>query len=260
MIIIDKLCYYSRLRYVNAGEKSAFALMTLMACILSRSALIGLFVLAVTGFLTVRKGGVPLHRYLKLLAVPMAFLLPGTLAIFINVSKTPLDAFAIPMGSIYLTGSFQGLRDGIRLILTALAGVSCLYFLSLSTPVTDMLTVLRRLHVPAVITELMLLIYRYIFVTLKLASDITVSQQSRLGNRDFSASRKSFAAMASSVFILSIRRSSELYDALEARCYDGTLRVICEDSPAKASEILCIAAFELLLYLAVIFLRLSGGA
>lgn len=65
--------------------------------------------------------------------------------------------------------------------------------------------------------------------------------------------------MASSVFILSIRRSRELYDALEARCYNGTLRVVSEDYPAKISEILSIAAFETLLYLAVIVIRLSGG-
>ena len=29
MIVIDKLCYHSRLRYENAGEKFAFAIITL---------------------------------------------------------------------------------------------------------------------------------------------------------------------------------------------------------------------------------------
>ena len=260
MILIDRFCYYSRLRYVNAGEKTAFSVLTLLACILSRSAMIGIFVLAATGVLTVHKGGIPLARYIKLLAAPGAFLLLGTSAILINVSRTPLDAFALPAGPYYITGSFEGLMQGQRLLLTALASVSCLYFLALSTPMTDILAVLKKLHVPALVLELMLLIYRFIFVMLSLASDITVSQHARLGNFSLASSRKSFAAMVSSVFILSIRRSGEIFDALESRCYDGTLRVLPEDHPAKLSEIVGIAAFELLLYLAVIFLKQSGGA
>ncbi len=259
MIMSDKLCYYSKLRYVNATEKFLFSVLTLTACILSRSIIIAFLVLAVTGILTVYKGKIPLSRYIKLMTVPIVFLFLGTLAIFVNVSETPLDAFAFPIGSYYITGSVQGLFHGIQLICTALASTSCLYFLSLNTPVTDILNILRKLHVPALILELMLLIYRYIFVIVHLASDITVSQNSRLGNIRPSTAKKSFAAMVSSVFILSVRRSGELYDALEARCYNGTLQVLSEDYPVKISEILSIAAFEILLYLAVIVIRVSGG-
>lgn len=259
MIIVDKLCYYSKLRYVNAAEKFTFSMLTLTACILSRSIVIAFLVLAVTGILTVYKGGIPLFRYIKLMTVPIVFLILGTLAIFVNISETPLDAFAFPVGSYYITGSIQGLFQGARLISTALASVSCLYFLSLNTTVTDILNILKKLPVPALIRELMLLIYRYIFVIMHLATDITISQNSRLGNIRLSTARKSFAAMISSVFILSIRRSGELYDALEARCYDGMLQVLSEDYPVKISEVLCIAVFEILLYLGVFIARLSGG-
>lgn len=256
--MIDKLCYYSKLRYVNATEKFTFSILTLTACILSRSIIIAFSVLAVTGVLTVYKGGIPLFRYLKLMTVPAVFLILGTLAIFVNVSRAPFDAFAFPIGGYYITGSVRGLLQGTQLICTALASVSCLYFLSLNTPVTDILNVLKKLRIPTLIRELMLLIYRYIFVIMHLASDITVSQNSRLGNIRLSTARKSFAAMVSSVFILSIRRSVELYDALEARCYDGSLQVLSEDYPVRFSEVLCIAVFEILLYLTVVVVSLSG--
>ena len=59
MIVIDKLCYNSRLRYENASEKFAFAVITLCICVMSRSAAVAGIVLAVTGILTVWKGGVP---------------------------------------------------------------------------------------------------------------------------------------------------------------------------------------------------------
>ena len=38
MLIIDKLSYQSKLRYVNAGEKFFFSLATLILCVIARSA------------------------------------------------------------------------------------------------------------------------------------------------------------------------------------------------------------------------------
>ena len=52
MITIDKLCYNSKLRYENAGEKFAFSVITLCICVMSRSAEVAAIVLAVTGILT----------------------------------------------------------------------------------------------------------------------------------------------------------------------------------------------------------------
>ena len=85
MIAIDKLCYNSRLRYENAGEKSAFAVITLCICVMSRSIAVAGVVLAVTGILTVKKGGVPVFRYLKFLTIPLAFRLLGSLAILFHI-------------------------------------------------------------------------------------------------------------------------------------------------------------------------------
>ena len=133
MITIDKLCYNSKLRYVNAGEKFAFTIITLLLCVISRSIVIACIVLTATGILTVYKGGVPLFRYMHFMTIPLAFLILSTLAIMFNISRTPLDLFAIPMGSWYLTSSRDSFRYSLQLILTALSSVSCLYFLSFST-------------------------------------------------------------------------------------------------------------------------------
>lgn len=252
MITIDKLCYQSGLRYVNAGEKFAFAVITLLLCVISRSAACACMVLAATGILTVWKGGVPVFRYLRFLLLPLAFLILSTLAIVLNISRTPADLFAIPLGGWYLTGSRQALLYALQLILTALAAVSCLYFLSFSTPMPDLLNVLGRLRCPRLLLELMLLIYRFIFILMSVASSITVSQHSRLGNRDYRTSLKSFGALASVLLLRSFKKANALYDAMEARCYDGTIRVLNENFPPKPREILLIAGFDLLLLLFVL--------
>ena len=65
MITIDKLCYHSKLRYCNAAEKFAFSVLTILFCVVSRSAVIAGIVLLTTGILTVWKGGIPFLRYLN---------------------------------------------------------------------------------------------------------------------------------------------------------------------------------------------------
>ena len=78
MLLIDKLSYQSKLRYVNASEKLVYALLTLVLCVLSRSVKVAVLVFAVNGVLTVGKGGIPFFRYIKLLMIPLAFLVIGS--------------------------------------------------------------------------------------------------------------------------------------------------------------------------------------
>ena len=255
MLTIDKLCYNSKLRYVNAGEKFAFTMLTLLLCVCSRSIVIACIVLTATGILTVYKGGIPLFRYVRFMTVPLAFLILSTLAIIFNISRTPLDLFAIPIGNWYLTGSKEAILYALQLILTALSSVSCLYFLSFNTPMPDILNVLGSLHCPKILMELMLLIYRFIFILLSVSSAITNSQHSRLGNKDYKTSLKSFSALASVLLVRSFKRANALYDAMESRCYDGTIRVLNDTYPPDKRHILAIIIFETLLLLLTILER-----
>lgn len=259
MIVIDKLCYQSKLRYTNASEKFMYAVLSLIICIISRSLLVALILLCVNGYLTVRKGQIPLSRYLKLFFVPLIFLIAGTIAIFINFSKVPLDLFALQIGAWYITGSYTSLVKMIHLIMTALAAVSCLYFLSLNTTMTDILGVMKKIHIPDMVIELMLLIYRFIFILLHTASAISISQEARLGNRDFQTKVNCFGKLGVTLFILSLKRANALYDAMEARCYDGSIRVLRKEYPAKTNEIVMIILFELFLICVAVITKTTIG-
>lgn len=249
MITIDKLCYRSGLRYENAGEKFAFSIATLCICVASRSIAVACIVLPVMGILTVWKGSVPFSRYLHYMAVPLAFMLLSTAAVMFHIRRSPMDLFAVPLGSWYFTTNMHSLLYGIQLILTALASVSCLYFLSFTTPMPDILEVLRKLHCPKLLIELMLLIYRFIFVLLDTASALTTSQNCRLGNRDYKTSIRSFGMLGSALMIRAVQRSNKLYDAMEARCYDGTIRVLSESRPPRKKIVAAIILFDTALFL-----------
>ena len=194
-------------------------------------------------------------RYLKFLTVPLAFLFLSTIAIMFNLKRTPMDFFAIPIGNWYLTASFHSFFYAIQLILTALAAVSCLYFLSFTTPMPDILEVLKKLRCPKLLIELMLLIYRFIFVLLDIASAISTSQNCRLGNRNYKTSLKSFGLLGSVLMIRAVQRSNRLYDAMEARCYDGTIRVLSENQPPKKKVIVAIVLFDTALFIFAVWRR-----
>lgn len=224
-----------------------YAVFTLAICVISRSAAAALAVLAVNGYLNVKKGKVSIRLYLKYLMIPLIFLILSTLAILVNVSGKPMDAYAIPVGEYYVTSSWAGLKRGIQMILTALASVSSLYVLSFHTPLTEILDVLKKLHVPGLFIELMLLTYRFIFILMESASAILTAQKARLGNRNLKTSIQSFGEMAAVVFVRSLKQSDALYNAMESRCYDGEIRVLAGEYQISKMRMFKMAVFGLLL-------------
>ncbi|WP_240491804.1 CbiQ family ECF transporter T component, partial [Acinetobacter baumannii] len=56
-------------------------------------------------------------------------------------------------------------RAGV-LFMRSLASVSCLYFILLTVPFTELLAVLRRMKMPVLLTDLLLVMYRFVFVFL----------------------------------------------------------------------------------------------
>lgn len=89
--------------------------------------------------------------------------------------------------------------------------MSCLYFLSLSTPLPELLAVLRRVHVPAIMVELAVLIYRYIFILLATFREMKDSAASRLGYRGLKRSLRTTGMVYGGLLANSFRRAGALF-------------------------------------------------
>ncbi len=187
MILIDKLAYSSVIRHRNTGIKCAFALGTLLICVGVRTLPIAAGILVIMGILTLRWSTVGGKGYGKMMAAPLVFLLLGTIVV----------AFDFSLEGITYTS--HSLLYALRLILVSLAAVSCLYFLTLTTPTLDTLGLLKKCHCPWIVIELMVLIYRFIFILLDLALAITTAQNSRLGNKNMRTGVKSMGQMLARV-------------------------------------------------------------
>ncbi len=254
MILLDKLAYSSPIRKHSPALKSLFSVGSLLICAGFRQTFVCLLILCVMVIATLHFTNVSFRRYLHFMLGPFVFLCLSSVAILFFFSSSPQELVCIPLFSKYLCISQESFTHWYELMAVAFSSVSCLYFLILTTPITDLLTVLRRLHCPWLLLELMLLIYRAIFILLDIADAIQISQNCRLGNRTFRSKLSCMGQMLSVLLVRSLKKSSFLYDAMESRLYDGKIQVLEESYPAKPSEwIICILWLILCSGLCLIF-------
>lgn len=242
MLSIDQFSYVSKLRFKNPSLKFFFAVSILFMTAAFQSGYFGITVTVLMGVLSIRAGGVPVKRYFRLLCVPLAFILLSIVTIVIQITKLPMDGIKFGLFGFYIGTNSLALKEGIRIFTTAFGAVSCLYFLALSTPMVDILLVLKKMHCPDLMIELMLFIYRFIFVLLEIASALSIAQKSRLGNRNLKTAIHSAGTLLAVLFLRSFGKSSALYDAMESRCYDGNLKVLYEYHKTNKKELVIVGS------------------
>lgn len=258
MSSIDKYAYLSKLNGVSPALKCFIAAVSVAVCLYTDHWLFSIVMLLFMSYMTVKRGGLDVRRYTKLLRIPLAFLIIGVLTIMINITSQPSDLVSVPVFSKYLSISRQGVFEGTSIVLKAFASVSCLYFLSLSTPVFEIVGVINRLHCPKIMTELMLLIYRFIFILTDTSHLMMLSADSRLGYMTKKNWIHTTGLIAGSLFLKAFKKSADMYNAMEARCYDGTLEFLAREKKTDRRQYVLAAVYTAILISAGIFLNIKG--
>ena len=128
---------------------------------------------------------------------------------------------------------------------------------------------------------MMLLIYRFIFLLSAVSRNITTAQHSRLGNKDFKTSVRSFGTMLSVLLVLSVKRADEMYDAMLASAGKKELLIVpgnygkhfveqnllrepdlvCSNFVGKTIDMAVNMGFQNILFVAHIgkFIKVAGG-
>jgi cobalt/nickel transport system permease protein len=229
VINTDTYAYKSKLKQIDPKEKLFFTVLTMGVCLWANSIPVSIGVILIMCLSTVYGGGLPVSVFIKLLRIPLSFLAIGVLSIAITTTHDQNSfLFSLHFFESYIGVSQEGIDTAARLFFKSLGSVSCMYYLSLNTPVVDLLATLRTLKIPKLLVELMSLIYRYIFVLLDTADKIFTAQNSRSGYSSISSAYHSLGILVSKLFVNAYKRSDCLYTALEARGYDGEINVLEE--------------------------------
>lgn len=250
MITIDDYAYNNNLKTVHPAEKSIFAMLTMGICLTSSTIITPLIVLALMAGGIIAKAGIPTRVLIKLMLIPLSFLLISVLTIAFSVSTDPSGFWlAQNVNGLIIGIRYPDLITAVHLFLRSLGAVSCLYFLALTTPITELITLLHKMKVPFIITELMVLIYRFIFVFMETATTIRRAQFSRSGYVSMKSTYRSlsrlFSALLGKVFV----KSQELYNSMASRCYTGEIKVLTKKRPVSLRNYGIIIGLEVPLIL-----------
>ena len=250
VLSVDYYAYASHMRSWNATFKIIFSMLCLLLCLILNNIYVSIAVILIMGYMTVVIGGLELDHYISMLLIPIVFLLFGSAAIAVGFSWNPVGQYNLNVfGWFYIYCSQASLWKASGLIFKALGAVSALYMMTLTTPLSELIVVLRKAHIPKVIIELMNMIYRYIFIMLDTHSRMKNSAEARLGYVDFKTSCYSFGQVASNLLIVSLKRGTDYYNALESRCYNGDLQFLEEEKPIRKTQVAGAAVVVALLIL-----------
>jgi cobalt/nickel transport system permease protein len=218
---IDTSAHLNRWRKKSLAEKSLLAIGMLLIAVSVPSWHAAVLVAAVMIGATLLGAGVPLSLWWKAVTAPIGFLLVGVLTLIFQVQ---LWHIGIAPHGLELAG-----RVGAR----AFAGLTCLLFIALTTPATDIIAGLRRIGVPAEIAEMTLLIYRFVFLLGDTAETMNAAQAARLGHINYQRHMKSLGLLIANLMPRAFSRAQALEIGLAARGWHGELRVL---SPVRRAS------------------------
>ncbi len=235
---IDYYAQVSPLNAWSAGLKAASLLLIMLLCLTANSLAVCGFVLLSLAVLNIMGGRVPVAYYLSLLLLPASFIALSSLAIMLEISQAPAPfaRFGVRIFGLHVYATPAGQSAALMVSAKAVAAVSCLYTLSLTTPAQNIISTLRRCKCPAVVIDLMYLIYRYIFILAKCLEDMTHAGRARLGYVSKRAALRTARLVGANLLRVSFKRAGANYDAMLARGYDGELRFLVRETRARKRE------------------------
>ncbi|NJM69171.1 MAG: cobalt ECF transporter T component CbiQ [Scytonema sp. RU_4_4] len=230
-IQIDTLAYTNRLRWLPPEQKLLFATAVLLITAFAHPFVQVLIAVWISVW-TVLYAGISAKTYMKLIYMATLFWLTSLPALVINgvdlsqMHLVPKDSIiGLNFGVYYVYISHSGIEQGLTILTRAIASLSCLYFIMLTIPFSELLQILRRIGVPVLLTELLLLMYRFIFVLLNTTAELWTAQQSRGGYRTFTTGMKSLALLIGQLLKRTIENYRQVSLSLAARGFNGELRV-----------------------------------
>ncbi|MFI7382797.1 cobalt ECF transporter T component CbiQ [Streptomyces sp. NPDC049813] len=223
MLPIDVAAHSSRWRRRHPLEKAVLGLgLTALAVTLPPWPGAVLVLVAALALL-LGPAGVAARKVWRAWRVPLGFCLTGAATLTVRIGGPGAFVALAPHG-------WERAADVLLRSCAASLGVLLFAF---TTPVTDVLTWLSRLGVPAPVVDVALVMYRMIFLLLASVRSIREAQAARLGHATRAAAFRSLAGLGGVAFVKAFDRAGRMQQGLAGRGYDGTLRVLTADTPVS---------------------------
>ena len=233
-MLIEQSAYANRWRRVSPAAKGLFSLCGMVAAYAATTPITACVVAVVLCSVTVLGSGIPPGRYLRVAAPALLFLAVSALSLAVSLTIGNVA------GDVTLHLARTEFHRVAQVCGRSLGGLASLLFLAMTTPLSDLIALLRRLKAPEVVLDIMVLCYRTIFVFSEAVHDTVTAQSARLGYATVRHSLRSLGGLVANLTVQIWQRSQALHLAALARNNDGPLRFIEQVYPHSTRDI-CVA-------------------
>ena len=240
---LDHIAQQSPFGHIHPGTKALLAVGTLILCILSPSPFVPIISGIVLSLVLLLFGKVDPRLYGKILLGPAVFTVVSVIVIIFMLGGDDV-LWSTPFLWFSPTITTYSLGEGMQILCRVFGSSVSLFFIVLTTPLSDILSSMRRMGFPAELVDLMMIIYRYIFIVYDQAVEIIQAQIMRLGYSRPREAIHNCAMLFGMLFISSWNAGESLMVAMDARCYNGIFPALEQPESIQIRSL-----FPVLLYL-----------
>lgn len=231
MLLIDKYAYTNSLTEINPKIKGSIGLIFLIISMAFKNIFCLISIITFMSSLIVFLAKIDLKSYLKLVKIPMYFLIMGVLINLINISFDSKGLiYSLNIMSLNIGISNKSIITSVHILFRAIACLTCIYFFILTTPFNQIIFLLKKLHISDTVIELSMLVYRFIFIFLEEVSDIKKSQQLRFGYINLKTSYNSIGILGNMLFKRMMKRYDEMCISLDIKLYDSKFHIVGDEN------------------------------
>ncbi|WP_414698392.1 cobalt ECF transporter T component CbiQ [Peptacetobacter sp. AB845] len=226
MLLIDKYAYTNKLTDKNPYIKAIFSILFLILSLTIENRIFQISIITIMSITIISTSKMGISEYLKLLSIPLIFMIMSILAIIISISTEKSDMLTyFTVGSTYIGISKFGLMNALRILSRSIACLTCVYFLMLTTPFNQLIKVFKKMHIPDNVIEIAMLIYRFIFIFLEEVQEIYKSQEMKLGYMGMRNSYNSLGLLLNMLYKRMMKRYEDMSIALDMKLFDGKFHI-----------------------------------
>lgn len=240
---LDYIAQQSTFRHIHPATKLFLALGSLIICLISPIPGIPLISGIVLSLVLILPGRLSPRLYGKLLLGPSIFVIMSIIVLLFMLGEGDVVWQFNPISWLNLTITTGAVRQSF-LILCRVFGCSVsLFFIALTTPMTDLFNGMKYAKIPIELIDLMMIVYRFIFIFYDQAVEIWQAQVMRLGYSRPKEAVNSFSMLCGMLFISSWNSGENLIHAMDCRCYNGIFPVLDQTEPIQIRSFIPVLVY-----------------
>ncbi|MBN1166727.1 MAG: cobalt ECF transporter T component CbiQ [Methanospirillaceae archaeon] len=241
--LLENIAQNNGMRDISPYTKLLLGLGCILIVITSPGYIVPLFIAITLSVCILGIGKIPVRLYLTLLSIPLGFAIASVIVIVL-VTGGGMTVFSLQVTNwLSLSVTVESLNEGFFVFCRIFGGMCALFFISLTTPMTDLFSVMKRCYIPMVLIDLAMLIYRFIFIFMEKAELIYRAQVMRLGYSTYREAIHTSGDLAGALFLASWNAGEDLIKAMDCRCYSGQFALLSKETPLQIRSVLLICIF-----------------